>query len=262
MKARGYIPVLAVLIIALALYMGGPAFSGIAGTSDRKSAGESSSVFESGTDEYAGLRQNMVKTQIMARGISDPLVLEAMLNAPRHRFMPHHREQAYRDHPVPIGHGQTISQPYIVALMTEALKLDESHRVLEIGAGSGYQAAVLAEIVDEVYTIEIIKPLAEWAQNALEEQGYENVRVRHADGYFGWEEHAPYDAIIITASANHVPAPLLSQLRDGGRLILPLEQTYGFQTLTVIEKDGDDLIAKIISNVRFVPMTGRVRSGN
>jgi protein-L-isoaspartate(D-aspartate) O-methyltransferase len=168
------------------------------------------------------------------------------------------RDRAYADHPLPIGEGQTISQPFIVSLMTEALSLKPSDRVLEIGTGSGYQAAVLAEIVKEVYTIEIRKSLVNAAIQRLKDLGYKNVEVKFGDGYFGWEEHAPFDAIIITASANHIPPPLIKQLKEGGRLILPLGSTLFYQTLTLATKEKGELNMKQMEGVIFVPMTGEV----
>jgi len=158
---------------------------------------------------------------------------------------------------LPIGYGQTISQPYIVALMTQSLQLKENNKVLEIGTGSGYQAAVLAELVKDVYTIEIIKELADSAENRLNNLNYKNIRVKNADGYFGWEEEAPFDAIIITAAANHIPPPLLNQLKDKGKLIIPLGSTLSFQTLTLVTKKGDELETEFITGVRFVPLTGQ-----
>ncbi|MBW2991561.1 protein-L-isoaspartate(D-aspartate) O-methyltransferase [Candidatus Woesearchaeota archaeon] len=210
-------------------------------------------------DEYAVLRKQMVDTQLRTRDISDEKVLAVMEKVPRHRLMYAFIDQAYEDHPVPIGYGQTISQPYIVALMTQELRVNSSDKVLEIGTGSGYQASVLAELVKNVYTIEIIEPLAIRANQTLKDLGYSNVEVMHADGYFGWEEKAPFDAIIITAAANHVPPPLIEQLKDGGRLIIPLASTTGFQTLILITKRGDELETRFITGVRFVPMTGEAQ---
>jgi protein-L-isoaspartate(D-aspartate) O-methyltransferase len=199
----------------------------------------------------------MVRDQIEARGVADPEVLAAMQAVPRHEFVPQeYLDQAYADHPLPIGHGQTISQPYIVALMTETLQLQPGQRVLEIGAGSGYQAAVLAELEVEVYTIEIIPELAEAAARRLEDLGYANVSVLNADGYFGWEEHAPFDAILVTAAPDHLPQPLANQLAVGGRLVVPIGPVGAVQTLWLFEKTDGDLQATNLGDVRFVPLTG------
>lgn len=209
------------------------------------------------TIELKKARKGMIEKDLKGRGISDKRVLAAMDRVLRHKFVDKkYRAQAYSDYPLPIGEGQTISQPYVVALMTESLELKEGERVLEIGTGSGYQAAVLAELTDRVYTIEIREKLKKRAREVLIQEGYERVKVKYGDGYFGWEEHAPFDAIIITAAANHVPPPLLSQLKEGGRLILPLGSTRYFQTLTLIEKKKDDFLTTHITGVRFVPMTG------
>lgn len=166
------------------------------------------------------------------------------------------RSRAYGDYPLPIGEGQTISQPYVVALMTEALRLKPTDRVLEIGTGSGYQAAVLAETVKEVYSIEIRKSLAEMASKRLKDLGYRNVKVKYADGYFGWEEYAPFDAIIITTAANHIPPPLIKQLKEGGRLIIPLGSTVYYQMLTLVTKKKGELDVEQMGSVAFVPMIG------
>lgn len=211
-------------------------------------------------DEYSEERKTMVDTQLRTRDITDKNVLDVMGEVPRHEFVPPQSlSVAYKDHPVPIGYGQTISQPYIVALMTQSLDLKPDFRVLEIGTGSGYQAAVLAELVDEVYTIEIVDELAQSAYARLEKMGYENIEVRNADGYSGWEEYAPFDAIIVTAAANHIPPLLLQQLKDGGKLIVPLGSTLRFQTLTLVTKKGDVLDTEFITGVRFVPMIGKAQ---
>ena len=211
------------------------------------------------SDPYIQKRMQMVQKDIQGRGVKDPKVLEAMGKIPRHLFVDESfKEKAYADHPLPIGEGQTISQPYVVALMTEALRLRPEYRVLEIGTGSGYQAAVLADIVKEVYTIEIRKPLAESASKRLQELGYKNIQVKYADGYFGWEEVAPFDAIIVTAASNHIPPPLLKQLKEGGRLIIPVGSTTFHQTLTLITKEKGDLQVEQLGGVLFVPLIGEV----
>ncbi|MBW2468379.1 MAG: protein-L-isoaspartate(D-aspartate) O-methyltransferase [Deltaproteobacteria bacterium] len=202
-------------------------------------------------------RLQMVKTTIQDRGISDTRVLEAMQTVPRHLFVPDGLlSVAYADRPLPIGEGQTISQPYVVALMTDILGLNRNDRVLEIGTGSGYQAAVLAEVVGEVYTIEIKEKLYSRARQKLKLLGYDNVTARHGDGYFGWPEAAPFDAIMITAAIDHIPPPLLTQLKDGGRLALPLGNPFSYQNLVLVTKKGDDMLVKQITGVLFVPMTG------
>ena len=215
------------------------------------------SSFVFAEESYGQKRQAMIENHIKGRGIKDRRVLDIMGKIPRHLFVDEHvRDRAYGDHPLPIGEGQTISQPYVVALMTEALQLKPTDRVLEIGTGSGYQAAVLAGIVKEVYTIEIRKSLAAQAEKRLKDLGYTNVKVKYADGYFGWEEFAPFDAIIITASANHIPPPLIRQLKEGGMLILPLGSTVYYQTLTLATKRKGDLDVQQMGAVAFVPMIG------
>lgn len=209
-------------------------------------------------DEYTQQRLKMIQKDLIGRNITDKKVLEAMKKVPRHLFVPKkYRSQAYADHPLPIGYGQTISQPYVVALMTQALQLKPQDKVLEIGTGSGYQAAVLAEVVEEVYTIEIIPELAERARKTLENLGYK-VKVKNGDGYYGWEEEAPFDAIIVTAAASHIPPPLIEQLDEGGRLVIPLGSTKYYQTLTLIRKKDGKLETKHLTTVRFVPMTGKI----
>jgi protein-L-isoaspartate(D-aspartate) O-methyltransferase len=207
-------------------------------------------------DAYAGQRAQMVERQLETRGIADAATLAAMRSVPRHRFVPAARErQAYADSPLPIGYGQTISQPYIVAYMTELLQLEPGMRALEIGTGSGYQAAVLAEILDEVFTIEIVPELASWGQENLRRSGYERVRVKQADGYYGWEEFAPFDAIVVTAAADHIPPPLIEQLRDGGRMVIPVGSPFRTQMLMLVSRDGDDIRTESLLPVRFVPLT-------
>ncbi len=209
-------------------------------------------------DAHREARLRMVERTIAARGVEDPDVLAAMRAVPRHEFVPsEYVNQAYEDHPLPIGYGQTISQPYIVAWMTELLALEPGDRVLEIGTGSGYQAAVLAEMEGvEVYTIEIVPELAEQAAERLQRLGYENIEVKEGDGYYGWPEHAPYDAIIVTAAPDHLPQPLAEQLRDGGRLVIPMGPPGGFQTLWRFTKENGELLTQNLGGVRFVPFTG------
>jgi protein-L-isoaspartate(D-aspartate) O-methyltransferase len=206
----------------------------------------------------------MVRHQIESPGwtreaVSDESVLRAMRAVPRHAFVPRDlQKEAYEDTPLPIGHGQTISQPYIVAVMTECLRLDAGSKVLEIGTGSGYQAAVLAQLTPHVYTIEIIEPLARAAEAALAREGYTDVHVRAADGYFGWPEAAPFDAIVVTCAAGHLPPPLWDQIKPGGRIVIPIGGTYSVQRLVVIEKTEDGKRrSDSVMDVRFVPMTGR-----
>ena len=204
-------------------------------------------------------RKRMVEVDLRGRDIDDPAVLAAMLKVPRHEFViESKRDLAYADFPLPIGKGQTISQPYIVALMTQSAHLGPEDRVLEIGTGSGYQAAVLAEMVKEVFTIEIVESLANDARSDLERLGYKNVKVKHGDGFQGWQEFAPFDAILLTAATPEIPQPLIEQLKEGGRIILPLEGTF-FQNLVRITKVKDRLQREQITGVRFVPMTGEVR---
>ncbi len=207
--------------------------------------------------EIKKARHHMVKTTIQDRGITDTRVLATMQAVPRHRFVPDRLlSVAYADRPLPIGEGQTISQPYVVALMTEILDLARNQRVLEIGTGSGYQAAVLAEMANQIYTIEIKKKLHVQSNKILKLLGYDKVNTRNSDGYFGWPEAAPFDAIMITAAIDHIPPPLLKQLKDGGRLTLPLGNPFSYQNLVLVTKKGDDLIVKQITGVLFVPMTG------
>nr|WP_235044673.1 protein-L-isoaspartate(D-aspartate) O-methyltransferase [Methylohalobius crimeensis] len=189
----------------------------------------------------------------------DPRVKKALREVPRHLFVdPPHRHQAYKNRPLPIGYGQTISQPYIVALMTALLEPQPDHTVLEIGTGSGYQAAVLSRLVKKVYTVEIIEPLAEQARKRLRELGYANVEVRLGDGYHGWKEHAPFDGIVVTAAASHIPQPLVQQLKPGGRMIVPVGGHFLTQSLLLVEKDrGGRVITRQLLPVRFVPLTGK-----
>jgi len=202
-------------------------------------------------------RKVMVREQIQERGVEDGRVLEAMEKVPRHEFVPEeYRRFAYEDSPLPIGEGQTISQPYIVALMTECLGLKGGERVLEVGTGSGYQAAILSELVEEVYTIEILEPLAKRAEELLQKLGYRNVKVRCGDGYLGWEEYAPFDGIIVTCAPDHIPEPLIEQLAEGGRMVIPVGETPFNQVLKLIRKREGKLVVENVVPVRFVPMTG------
>jgi protein-L-isoaspartate(D-aspartate) O-methyltransferase len=207
--------------------------------------------------KFKEARYDLVKNDIEREGISNPAVLAAMKKVPRHCFVPEElASRAYDDRPLPIGEGQTISQPYVVALMTEILDLNKDQRILEIGTGSGYQAAVLAEIAKEVYSIEIKEKLYQKSTNILKELGYTNIITRHADGYFGWPEAAPFDAIMITASVDHIPPPLMKQLKEGGKLTLPLGNPFSYQDLVLVTKHGGDVTVKQITGVLFVPMTG------
>jgi len=207
------------------------------------------------TDVYTTRRLEMVEEQIVTRGVKDSLTLKSMRKVARHLFIPENLHRyAYYDEPLPIGENQTISQPYIVAIMTELLQLKGGEKVLEIGTGSGYQAAVLAEIAAEVYTIEIVDLLCDRARDLLEEMGYENIQVHCADGYQGWPEAAPFDAVIVTAAPDHIPEPLLEQLKIGGRLVLPVGD--GYQELVRITKTKSGIKRENIIPVRFVPMTG------
>ncbi|MHC4130672.1 MAG: protein-L-isoaspartate(D-aspartate) O-methyltransferase [Planctomycetota bacterium] len=205
-------------------------------------------------------RDALVSRYIVAEGIRNPQVIKSLRTVPRHSFVPK-RDLivAYADRPLYIGYGQTISQPYIVAYMTEALQLDPNDKVLEVGTGSGYQAAVCAEIVSRVYSIEILEPLAKSAKEILDELGYKNVFVKFADGYHGWPEHGPYDAVIVTCAAGFVPPPLIQQLKPGGKMIIPLSNPFGYQTLALLTKDQQERVtSRQLLPVRFVPMTGRV----
>jgi protein-L-isoaspartate(D-aspartate) O-methyltransferase len=219
------------------------------------SAGSADVVSDSA--EFKKARDHMVETTIKDRGISDPNVLAAMRTVPRHCFVPKNLlSVAYADRPLPIGEGQTISQPYVVALMTEILQPTKNHRILEIGTGSGYQAAVLAQVAKQVYTIEIKEKLYRKANKTLKSLGYRTIQTQHSDGYFGWPEQAPFDAIMITAAIDHIPPPLLKQLKDGGRLALPLGNPFSYQNLVLVTKQNEDLSVKQITGVLFVPMTG------
>ena len=209
-------------------------------------------------DPLADARRAMVAHQVEARGVRDPAVLDAMRRVPRHRFVPAHlRAEAYEDYPLPIGFEQTISQPYIVAAMTELLGVRRGDKVLEVGTGSGYQAAVLAELGVRVHTIEILEPLALAAAERLQELGYGVVQVRAGDGYAGWPEEGPFDGILVTAGAEHVPPPLVAQLKPGGRMVIPVGRTHETQWLKVLVRKADGgVLEEDVMAVRFVPLTG------
>jgi len=208
------------------------------------------------TDNRQEERNRMVREQVEARGVDDRNVLQAMRTVLRHRLVPETvAMKAYQDSPLPIGEGQTISQPYIVAYMTSLIEPIEGMKVLEIGTGSGYQAAVLAEIVDQVYTLEIIPALGQKAEADLRGLGYGNIHVKIADGYNGWEEHAPFDAIVVTAAADHIPPSLIRQLKNGGSMVIPIDAGGVAHELVLVEKNKDKIITKNVLPVRFVPFT-------
>jgi protein-L-isoaspartate(D-aspartate) O-methyltransferase len=210
-------------------------------------------LFSSWGDDFFSQRRKMVEEQIIKRGIEDKKVIEAFLKVPRDKFVPpSYRALSYADTPLPIGYGQTISQPFIVALMTELLELKGNGRVLEIGTGSGYQAAILAQICKEVYTIEIIKPLKEEAEKRLEDLGYKNIKVKWGDGFLGWQEYAPFDAIVVTCAPKEIPPKLIEQLKEGGRMVIPVGE--GIQQLKLVVKEKGKIKIKDIIPVRFVPM--------
>lgn len=209
---------------------------------------------DSRAQNYALERKEMVAKQIRARGVTASEILEAMREVPRHLFVPDkYQSMAYEDRPLPIGKKQTISQPYIVGLMTDLLELDEEDKVLEVGTGSGYQAAILAQLVDQVYTIEIIEPLAKTAKLVFDELGYSNINAKIGDGYKGWPEKSPFDAIIVTCSPSHIPQPLIEQLAEGGKLIIPVGESYTQELVLVTKKNGK-VRKKDVIPVRFVPM--------
>jgi protein-L-isoaspartate(D-aspartate) O-methyltransferase len=214
---------------------------------------------KSKNDPFINLRRDMVKNQIQARGVGNKKVLDAMLKVTRHVFVPEAaRDEAYEDYPLSIGDGQTISQPYIVAIMTELAQLKGSEKVLEIGTGSGYQAAVLSLLCKEVYTIEIVENLAKTAEKRLKDLGYNNVHVRFSDGYLGWTEAQPFDVIIITCAPSYLPDSLVRQLKEGGKIIAPMGEENATQILTVFEKKYGNLIKTEHEPVRFVPMKGKI----
>ncbi len=253
---KGLIPLLFVILLA---GCSGAPLSVPTGTAPSPASTPSPAATATSTpDRFLPARLAMVKDQIQQRGVADAAVLEVMRRVPRQRFVPaQYVDAAYEDHPLPIGYGQTISQPYIVALMTESLQAGPDARVLEIGTGSGYQAAVLAELGAEVYTMEIVPELAQQATDRLRDLGYARVSVLNADGYFGWPEHAPYDAIIVTAAPDHLPQPLANQLKEGGRLVIPIGPAGSYQTLWLFEKHAGELQATNLGGVIFVPLTGQ-----
>lgn len=207
-------------------------------------------------DLYKAKREKMVKLQIEKRGVKDSAVLKSVLTVKRHEFVPPTlMENAYDDRPLPIGYGQTISQPYIVAYMTEAINLQPHYKVLEIGTGSGYQAAILSKIVKEVYTIEIIPELGNAATDRLKKTGYVNVQAKIADGYNGWQDHAPFDAIMVTAAAEYIPPPLIKQLKEGGKMVIPVGSPFMTQMLMLVEKKNNKIKTRSLLPVAFVPLT-------
>lgn len=215
---------------------------------------------EMAEEQFRIQRERMVEEQLLPRrrGIRDERVLAAMRTVPRHEFVPADmRHRAYQDTPLPIGEGQTISQPFIVAFMTEKLEPEEHEVVLEIGTGSGYQAAILSKLVKEVYSIEIVEPLANTAKEVLDRLGYDNVHVRAGDGYAGWPDKAPFDAIIVTCAPDEIPQPLVDQLAEGGRMMIPVGEEYGVQELYLLEKKEGKIEKRSVLPVRFVPMTGK-----
>jgi protein-L-isoaspartate(D-aspartate) O-methyltransferase len=233
-------------------------FVTVSGVACAMAEGKGAKESPQAADPFESRRLQMVASQIEARGVSDACVLDAMRRVPRHAFVPPDmREQAYTDRPLPIGHHQTISQPYIVALMTELVRPRADTKVLEIGTGSGYQAAVLAECAGAVYTIEILPELGRQATELLVQLGYENVHTRIGDGFDGWEEHAPFDAIIVTAAPPRIPQPLLDQLAPGGRLVIPVGE--GFQDLVLVTRTDSGFDRRTVTPVRFVPMTGKAQ---
>jgi len=252
-KKMKYVIIITIIIALYCILYNYVPFLHLTGSSSIICAKEDIELAE---EDYAWKRKNMVERQIIARGVKDKKVLEAMESVPRHLFVPEgYREYSYYDQPLPIGLAQTISQPYIVALMTEMLKAGKDDVILEVGTGSGYQAAVLSEIAKEVYTIELIEELGLQAEERLKSLGYNNVYVKIADGSLGWPEKAPFDAIIVTAAAEKIPDPLIKQLKPGGKMVIPVDSSFLGQDLLIVEKDenGKVSIEKTIP-VRFVPL--------
>ena len=251
-----------VLLVTIAVGVTGTALAAVVLARKPASTDEGATVVEEGA--WAQARARMVEEAIVGWGIVDPVVIEAMGEVPRQSFVPdEYLAQAYENHPLPIGYGQTISQPYIVALMTETLELEPGQKVLEIGTGSGYQAAVLAEVGAEVFSIEIIVPLAEAAAERLGDLGYGEIQLRAGDGYYGWSEAAPFDAIIVTAAPDHVPQPLLAQLAVGGVMVIPIGPPGGYQELWRLERLSDTEIESTnLGGVRFVPLVRQAEEGS
>ena len=235
-----------------------PRLPGLIGIACALVGGGSAQAQEGGRSDHVDERVRMVREQIQDRGVSDQGVIGAMLAVPRHEFVPADlRDLAYADRPLPIGEGQTISQPYIVALMTELLELEPGDKVLEVGTGSGYQAAVASHLADSVFTIEILPGLAEQATGRLRDLGYSDVVVKEGDGYYGWPEHAPFDGIVVTAAAGHIPPPLVEQLDPGGRMVIPVGGQFQVQQLVLVEKRPDGSVTtRSLVPVRFVPLVG------
>ncbi len=247
--------IIALTALGLMCALGSSAASGCVTENSKQMNGV---LTEPAVDSWIALRSRMVREQLERRGINNPRVLKTMRKVPRERFvLEEYQMQAYDDGALPIGYGQTISQPYIVAFMTEALELSGTERVLEIGTGSGYQAAVLAELVNEVFSIELIEPLSTRAAKVLEELGYKNIRLKVGNGYQGWDEFAPYDAIIVTAAPPDIPETLVNQLKPGGRMILPVGT--GFQDLILVKKTPQGIQKESLLPVRFVPMVDEKR---
>ena len=244
----------AVLVAVLAV-------AAMSSDAEGRNQGAANQASSNQADVWAAPRRAMVEEQIRERGVHQPAVLRAMETVPRHLFVPgDNRDQAYGDSPLPIGWGQTISQPYVVALMTELLELDRNDKVLEIGTGSGYHAAVLSKVAGEVYTIEIIDELGKQAKSTLQQLGYGNVHVRVGDGYKGWPDKAPFDAVILTAAPPTIPQPLLDQLKVGGRMVVPVGSFV--QDLLLLTKTPQGIVQRTVAPVRFVPMTGEVQKKN
>jgi len=260
-RRRGQIVTFLTLLVTLVFIFIGVSCNGTLNKPPRSEYVSTNTIAETSLEEedkFVQARLNMVENTIVARGVSNEDVLRVMREVPRHKFVPEELvSQAYADHPLPIGYGQTISQPYIVAWMTELLELKPGEKVLEIGTGSGYQAAVLAELdFVDVFSIEIIPELAESAESHLKSLGYDQVKVKSGDGYYGWQEYAPFDAIIVTAAPDHLPPPLIEQIVEGGRLVIPIGPPGGYQSLWKFVKASGEVKAYNLGGVSFVPFTG------